>query len=294
MRQALGRGLDALISKTPQEQQSEAEGSRKIPIGSIRPNKFQPRRNFDPERLAELAQSIKEHGLTQPIVVSWDPQNQSYEIIAGERRLKAAQLAGLSEIEAVVRPPLPDQQRLALSIVENIQREDLNAMEAAHAYRVLTKEFGISQTDLAQFLGKSKPAVSNTLRLLDLPEDIQKAVELGEISEGHARALLSVDNPVERKKIFFTVLERKLSVRDAEEAARRANRNLVWEPGVRKRRKQDKPADILALESDLQRILGTRVKIRVRKDLKSGAVVVYFFTPQDFERIVGIIKNEGK
>src|SRR5260221_40670 len=194
MRQALGKGLEALIPSD--ENHSAHRGHKgdfiqKIPIIHIRPNHLQPRKIFDPEKLSGLAQSIKENGLAQPIIVSFDAVTNTYELIAGERRLRASQLAGLAEIEAVVRAPEDDKQRLALTLIENLQREDLNPIEEALGYLRLMKEFSMSQTQLCDSLGKSKSAISNTLRLLALPEEIQKALQNEQISEGHARALLS-------------------------------------------------------------------------------------------------------
>ncbi|MEE8424474.1 MAG: ParB/RepB/Spo0J family partition protein [Elusimicrobiota bacterium] len=297
MRKALGRGLDALL---PQDQKNKGldgkdrQEIRRVSVSSIKPNHLQPRKNFDPERLSELAQSIKEHGLAQPITVSFDSISNSYELIAGERRLRAAKLAGLTEIDAVVRTPKSDKERLALALVENIQRDDLNAIETARAYRQLMKDFSISQTDLSRVVGKSKPAVSNTLRLLDLPEKMQEAVEFEKLFEGHARALLMVEDAVERDKLFKLAVERSMSVRDVEALAKQVQGGKKISLGAAPKgtpRKVPKTADIKALETELARAFGTRVEIRTRSDNKSGRVVIHFYSLGDFDHILKIIKK---
>lgn len=293
MRKALGRGLDALLpggkekdGAAPAAEKTTERSVHKVPIDAIRPNRLQPRKNFDPERLAELSQSIKEHGLAQPIVVSYDAITNSYELVAGERRLRASKLAGLTHIDAVVRTPVSDKQRFALAVIENIQRDNLNAIEQAHAYRRLVEEFGVTQSELAQYLAKSKSAISNTMRLLDLPEDIQKAVQFEQISEGHARALLMVADPIQRHAIFKKILSQALSVRDVEALARKAEGGRVRTPESFK-----KSADVKAWEQLLQQSLGTRVDIRTGRDPKKGALVIHFYNLSDFERIIKIIKK---
>lgn len=297
MRKALGRGLDALL---PQDQKNKSpegkdlQGIRRVPISSIKPNHLQPRKNFDPERLSELALSIKEHGLIEPIAVSFDSISSSYELIAGERRLRAAKLAGLTEIEVVVKTPKSDKERLALALVENIQRDDLNAIESARAYRQLITEFNLSQADLSRVLGKSKPAVSNTLRILDLPEKMQEAVEFEKLFEGHARALLMVQDAVERDKLFKLALERSMSVRDMEALAKQIQGGKKLGSGTAPQgtsRKVPKTADIKALETELASAFGTRVEIRTRSDNKSGRVVIHFYSLGDFDHILKIIKK---
>ncbi len=226
-RKALGRGLSALLPTAPTMPRHAGiavppmDGTPiKIAIDKIRANHLQPRRHFDPEALGELAESIKQHGLAQPIVVSYDAVSRSYELIAGERRWRATQLAGLQEIEVVVRQPRDDKQRLALTLIENLQREDLNPIEVALGYLRLMKEFGINQTELGGEVGKSKSGISNTLRLLELPEEIQKTLQFGQLSEGHGRALLMVTDPNLRHSVFKKVLEGKLSVRETEALAK--------------------------------------------------------------------------
>ena len=307
MRKALGRGIEALLPAAKKAAVVEAPAQpapppsldggrevRRIPIAAIKANRVQPRKNFDPERLSELSQTIKEHGLAQPIVVSYDAISDSYELIAGERRLRASQLAGLKTIEAVVRTPQTEKERLVLALIENIQRDDLNAIETAMAYRKLMDEHQLNQTQLVHIVGKSKAAVSNMLRLLDLPDEIQKAVQFERISEGHARALLMVDDPLERDKLYKLIVENHLSVRDAERQAQRiVGGEKLPDPAAKKGAapKPPKPADIKALEGQLEKGFGTRVEIRARKDMKSGRIVIHFYSLDDFDNILKIIKK---
>ena len=294
MRQALGRGLEALIPKAPEKRAQSAGEVLKVPLEKIRPNPLQPRKNFDPEHLSELASSIKQHGLAQPILASYDPVSKTFELIAGERRLRAAELAGLKEVDVVVKPAAPDKQKLVLALIENLQREDLNPIEEALGYLRVLKEFQISQSQLVSLVGKSKSAVSNTLRLLDLPEDMQKAIGFGQISEGHARALLMVKNPVEKQRLFKISIEQKLSVRDLEDLARKADGeaapHVALKP-VRGRPRKEKPADIRELETELQRLLGTKVEIKTKKDPAKGSISIHFYSLSDFDKIVNILRR---
>lgn len=295
MRNALGRSLSKIITDTGGKKPLDgAVETRKIPLGSIRPNHLQPRKNMDAERLSELTQSIKTHGLAQPIVVSFDAASNTYELIAGERRFRAAQLAGLSHIDAVIKQPADDKERLALTVTENIQREDFNAIDTAHAYRKFIENYGVSREALSQFLGKSKATISNTLRLLDLPQDIQKAVEDERLSEGHARALLMVDDPFERNKLFRLAIERELSVRDVEGLAQQICQGKKLPEASEKRApkiKPPKPADIRSLEKELEQNLGTRVEICTKSDMKSGRVVIHFYDLDSFDGILRRIKK---
>ncbi|MDE2491387.1 MAG: ParB/RepB/Spo0J family partition protein [Elusimicrobia bacterium] len=297
-RKALGRGLSALIpssAATPEAPSAPAASGTplRVPIEKIRPNHLQPRRHFDPEALSELAASIREHGLAQPIVVSFDAAARSYELIAGERRWRAAQLAGLKEIDVVVRQPKDDKQRLALTLIENLQRSDLNPIEVALGYLRLMKEFGINQTSLGQEVGKSKSAISNTLRLLELPEEIQKALQFGQLSEGHGRALLTVADANLRHAVFKKVLEEKLSVRETEALAKQveAGETPSAEAPKAKAAPVPKSADLRSLEESLQHSLGTKVVIRTRKNPSKGVVQLHFFSFDDFERIVNVLKK---
>ena len=297
-RKALGRGLSALIPTAPTPSSTTAalpvlDGAPiKVAIDKIRANHLQPRRHFAPEALGELAASIKQHGLAQPIVVSFDAVSRSYELIAGERRWRASQLAGLNEIEVVVRQPRDDKQRLALTLIENLQREDLNPIEVALGYLRLMKEFGINQTELGGEVGKSKSGISNTLRLLELPEEIQKSLQFGQISEGHGRALLMLTDPNLLHAVFKKVLEGKLSVRETEAMAKQVEAG-EYPPEVIpvKRAAAQKPADLRALEDSLQLSLGTKVVIRTNKNPAKGSVQIHFFSFDDFDKIIKVLKK---
>jgi ParB family chromosome partitioning protein len=299
MRKALGRGLAALIPTGDVEpaQQApahdvQAPGPITVPIDKIRANRYQPRKNFDKDRLAELADSIRENGLAQPIIVSHDQENGGYELIAGERRLRACELAGLKDIEVIVRTGQTEKQRLAIALVENLQREDLNAIEAALGYLRLMKEFKISQTELTKVVGKAKSSISNTLRLLDLPENIQKAIHDGDITEGHARAILMVDHEAKKQELFNRIIENGLSVRDSEDLARAAC-------GVSKKdfdnkkthTKAIKSADIRSIETALQHHLGTKVDIKTKNDASKGCISIHFYSLTDFDKLINILKK---
>lgn len=294
MRQALGRGLDALIPQGLEKGGEPKTGEAlRVPLDKIRPNHLQPRRSFDPIKLSELASSIRQHGLAQPIIASYDSVSKTYELIAGERRLRAAELAGLKEVDVIVRAPDSEKQRLIVAMIENLQREDLNPIEEALGYLRLMKEFQITQSQLVSVVGKSKSAISNTLRLLDLPEEIQRALQNGQITEGHARAILMLEDPSEKQRLFRMTLEHRLSVRDAEDYARQ-----ILEGARPETAKQaapvvtsDKPADIVSLESALQQQLGTKVEIKAKKDPSRGHIVIYYYSLSDFDKIVKVLKK---
>lgn len=212
-RRGLGRGLEVLIGPV-----SHGDELAQLPIGSIKPNKRQPRRRFDSESVSELAESVRAQGIVQPVIVRPDPEG-GYELIAGERRWRAARAAGLPTIPALVRE-VEDRESLLLALVENVAREDLSAVEEARAYSALVDEFGFSLGDVAERVGRSKPSVSNSLRLLDLPEDILSLVDRGQLTEGHARAVLSIPDNEERRRLARQIVRQGMSVRAAERAAR--------------------------------------------------------------------------
>lgn len=297
-RLALGKGLDALIKQTQEVVQmttqeaaqvvetSSGAAVAKIAVNKIVPNRFQPRRVFDEEKLQELAQSIKEHGLTQPIVVVYDAGLDKYEIVVGERRFRATQLAGLTEIDAIVHKHLGDKEMCALALIENIQREDLNPIETALGYRNLMNKFYITQTDLASYCGKSKAAISNSLRLLDLEPEIQQALQEGTLSEGHGRALLMVTDPAKRDLLFKKMNGSKMSVRQAEEAAR-----ALMFP-AKAAAKQTKPAEVASFENDLQSALGTKVEVKYGKNIKKGTLVIHYHSLDELDNIASRLKNK--
>jgi ParB family chromosome partitioning protein len=289
MRKALGRGIDSLITKV---QNNDISGDivQRIPVGDIVPNRFQPRRNFDEAALAELAESIKERGLLQPISVWKDAGDNHYELIAGERRLRATRLAGLTEIDAIVKKNLDDEQKLGLSLIENIQREDLNAVDTALAYRQLMQTFSVSQADIAKRVGKSRGAVSNTLRLLELDEDIRQGIQAGAISEGHARALISIPDSAKRREFYQRIMSEKLSVRDIENFAQGFHALRPRAPkGPRSGSK--KSPEAAELESSLEKTLGTKVEIHAGPGPQNGKIIIHYFSLDDLDRVTQILRK---
>jgi ParB family chromosome partitioning protein len=281
-RKVLGRGLEALIPvPAVVEQPQPGEKVLEVPIGDIAANPFQPRRNFDDERLRELAESIKHDGVLQPVVVRH--KGAAYELIMGGRRLQAARMAGIPMIPVVVRD-VRDVDALRLAIVENIQRENLNAIEEAQAYRRLIGEFGISQAEVAGLVGKDRSSVANTIRLLNLPEEVQRMVEDGRLTGGHARALLSLPTQKEQLALARRIAEHNLSVRqvEAEVGLTRTRRS------DKTRRAKEKPAHIADLEKAFAGYLATRVDIHEKRGGK-GRITIEFYSHDDFERLATLM-----
>ncbi|HVW82447.1 MAG TPA: ParB/RepB/Spo0J family partition protein [Candidatus Paceibacterota bacterium] len=255
-----------------------------IEIDKIKPNPYQPRREFDEERLRALAESIRQYGVLQPLVVTRKEVEKAgglsseYELIAGERRLRAAKLAGLASVPAVIRAGENNLTKLELAIIENLQREDLNAIDRAKALAKLVDEFGISHAEVGAKIGKSREYVSNSIRLLSLPEHMQQAVVGKEISEGHARTLLALnDRPEERETLFKEIVLKKLPVRAAERIAR-----SIAQERVRKHHK--KTPEMMELEKSLTESLGTRVIIEANE--QGGRLTIDFFSAEDLSAIV--------
>jgi len=276
MHKALGRGLDALL-KPPVAAPVGGEVVAKLPVDKIRPNRYQPRSYFAEEALQELAESIKTHGLAQPLLVSASPIPGEYELVAGERRLRAAKLAGLHEIPCVVRS-VNERERGELSLIENIQREDLNPMEEAEALKKLMDEFGLTQEEMARTLGRSRPAVANKLRLIDLPEDLKGAVRDGALSEGHARTLLGIGDPDKQSEIGHKAIREKLTVRDLEKMT--LDWQSAFEGGHAKAPRRKNP-EVRRLEEDLQRALGRKVEVQSRG--KKGWLRIAFYSLDDLD-----------
>lgn len=289
MRKALGRGIDSLITKV---QNNDISGDivQKIPVGKIRPNRYQPRRNFDEAKLAELAESIKKGGLLQPISVWKDHGEDHYELIAGERRLRASKLAGLEEIDAIIKKDLDDEQKLGLSLIENIQREDLNAIDTALAYRRLMDNFGVSQAEIAERVHKSRGAVSNTLRLLELDEDIRQGIQAGSISEGHARALISIPDSAKRREFYQRIMAEKLSVRDIENFAQGFHAQKPRAPKAPRAGSRRTP-EVVELESLLEKTLGTKVELAPGPGPQNGKIVIHYFSLDDLDRVTQILRK---
>ncbi len=278
-KKALGKGLDALIPQGVMES-LDADRVSHIPIDRIRANPHQPRKRFDEERIQSLADSIKSDGVLQPVVVR--KKGDHFELIMGERRLQAARLAGVPSVPAIVRA-VADVDTLRLALVENLQREDLNPIEVAEGYRALTDKFGLSQQELASLVGKDRSSVSNTLRLLGLPEEIRAYIIDGKLGEGHARALLTLSTRAEQLAWAERIVTKELAVRtvEAELGGRKPDRSS------RKTRKE-KPPHIALLENAFSRHLSTRVTVDERRKGK-GKIVIEFFSHDDFERLAGLM-----
>ena len=280
-RTGLGRGLGALIPETEQQ----PGGVAQVPVLAITPNPLQPRTVVDPEALAELAASIREHGLIQPLIVTQQGPDR-YQLIAGERRWQAARMAGLAQVPVIVKEATP-QQALEIALVENIQRADLNPLEEAVAFRQLVDEFDMTQEQVAERVGKSRVSVTNTLRLLRLPAAVKQALLDGTIREGHARALLALPTKEAQVAALKTVLTRGLSVRQTEELTRR----LMAEPEPPKQAEPVSP-EIQALEEDFRETLGTKVKLfRGRKG--RGRLVIHFFSEEELQALHDLIVGGG-
>lgn len=283
-RSGLGRGLDALLSSTaPSDDrpgESPSAATVDVAIADIRPNPYQPRKHFDADELDELAASIRSHGLIQPLLVM--PDGVGWCLIAGERRWRAAQLAGLSRVPVVVREATP-QEMLAIAIIENVQRTNLDALEAAHAYRQLMHEFELTQADVADLVGKSRTAVANTLRLLGLAPEVQSLLSNGHLSEGHGRALLALNDHAAQIATAKRALVDGWSVRRTEAEVRRLAEPLAnaAAPEPRDAGGDGAPtdADTRAAAQALEGALGTRVEIRRRGD--AGQVIIHFYAEEE-------------
>ena len=269
----LGKGLSAIFSENDTEDNNEIQT---LKISQIEPNRSQPRRSFDEEALNELAESIREHGVLQPILVR--PQIYGgYQIVAGERRYRASRLAGLSEIPAIVRE-LSDSETMQIALIENLQRRDLSPLEEAKGYKTLMDEYDFSQEEVARTVGKSRPAVANILRLLSLPEDVKPLLENGSLSAGHARAILSIEDEALATETAQKVVKEGLSVRETE--------NLTRKLGKAKKPKKkasspSKPPTFTEVELALSETMGTKVKVSLRKDDIGGTLSVDFNNPAE-------------
>lgn len=269
-RQALGRGLGALI---PQDDPEEAPALRELPIDRIDPGEAQPREHFDPRSLEELAASIRRYGILQPLVVA--PEGDRFHLIAGERRLRAARLAELTTVPAVIRVAARDEQ-FELALIENVQRADLNPVEEARGYLQLMDTFGMTQQQVAGRIGKSRSYIANKARLLQLPEDVQLLLTQGELSEGHARALLSLDDPARMLEAAREVTEGSLSVRDTEQLARRR--------ASRPRRQPRLDPDWEAVRQAFEDATGTPVSLQRSK--RGGRLTIRFYSNDQLEELL--------
>ena len=274
----LGRGLDALLSNDGDNGSSKIEPTNVMPLSQLTPGKFQPRKNFNQDSLKELAESIKAQGIIQPILVRMTSNNQ-FEIIAGERRWQAAKIAKLDEVPVVVKD-IPDSTALAMALIENIQREDLNVIEEARGIKRLIDEFNITHEAAAEAVGKSRAAVSNTLRLLSLCEHAQYSLETNKIEMGHARAILSL-SPIDQAMMCQKIVNQKLTVREVEKE--------VSEGLTKKTPKQSKDQDIKRLENELSDIFGINISISHRQSGK-GSINFKYSNLDELERIIAKLK----
>lgn len=282
---ALGRGLSALV---PEDERSTNEELREIDIDLIEPNKEQPRTRFDDEKLGELTQSIKENGIIQPIILRRN-KNNKFEIVAGERRWRAAQKAGFKKIPAVIRE-VSDEKLLELALIENIQRHELNSMEEARAYQKLIKTLGLTQEMVANRVGKDRVLIANYLRMLRLPDDIQKLVEEEKITVGHARALLGVENHASQRLVARSIMEMSLSVRETERTVKRVAAGESVEKTISKERKSKVvDANVRAAEEKLRRRFGTKVKIAPDGRGTGGKIEFEYYSEADLDRIFQLL-----
>ena len=274
----LGRGLDSLLGEAKPNEGAEVLS---LPLDKIHRSPHQPRQDFDEAALAELAASIRANGVLQPIIVR--PGAMGYEIVAGERRARAARIAGLTAVPAIVRR-YSDEDTLVLSLVENIQRADLNAIDRALAYRRLVSHLKVTQDEVARRLGLDPSSVSNLIRLLELPSEVQDLVRGGALTMGHARALLGLSDDIDRLRIAERVVREELSVRAVE--------NLVRDGAEAPKRRSTprKPPQIMALESELRGILGTKVQIQDRRG--KGRILIEYYSPEEFERVLAQLRGE--
>lgn len=281
----LGRGLNALLSDEVLSATEDKEDViKQIDINDIEPNKKQPRKNFDEDELNDLSKSILEHGILQPLVVR--EVNGKYEIVAGERRYRAARLAGLNEIPVIIKN-FSDQQTLEVALVENIQREDLNPMELACAYSLLMERFDLNQEQVADKVGKSRPSVANMLRLLKLNPYVQEKLRENEITFGHARALLSIKESKLQKQLTDMIVEKQLSVRDVEKYIQMLDKKA--EQDKNKGEKEINTLFYREIQENLQKLFGTKVSIS--KGNKKGKIEIEYYSDDELERIIQIINR---
>ncbi len=282
----LGKGIKALIRSEDDQKDfsSKTRSIEKIPLKDIFPNPSQPRRNFNEDALLELSQSIKEKGVITPITVR--KVDSGYEIIAGERRWRAAKHSRKRSIPAYVMNPKSDAEILEMALIENIQREDLNPLEESEAYSVLSSKFNMSHSAIASAVGKKRTTISNSLRLLKLPIDIKKSLRNNQISAGHARAILQSKSISEMIKLWEKILKQDLSVRSAEALVKNSKES---KKNNKKIKIQAKSHDIISIENKLIEVLGTKVKIKAVKN--GGNIEISYFSGEDFERIVDLLSS---
>ena len=277
---ALGKGLSALIPE--KKEKSKTEASIMIKTANVRYNSLQPRTHYSDDKLDELKASIKEKGILQPIIVR--ENNGSYEVIAGERRLRAAQALNLEEVPVVIKN-VSDEEALVLALVENLQREDLNPIEEAESYKKLIENFNYTHDTVAQSIGKDRSTITNLIRLLKLPQEIQQDIFNGKISVGHARALLTIESITDKLRLAALVVEQGLSVRELEKIVSGNGPEIIQ----KQKKQNEKNYEVRSLEEDLQKILGTKVTIQDKK--KKGKIIIEYYSLNDLDRIIGQMKK---
>ncbi|GHU70060.1 chromosome partitioning protein ParB [Spirochaetia bacterium] len=290
-----GQGAPGEAAQTPAAYGGQGGGEQKIPgefllpLDKLRPNPDQPRKYFDEAELQELADSIREHGIIEPIIAG-DAGDGTYIIVAGERRCRAAALAGLTEAPVIIRD-YTGEKRMEVALIENVQRSDLNPIEEAAAYKNLMDLTGLSQDEIAAKVGKNRSTVANALRLLRLPTDVQQSLEKGELSSGHARAILSVTAPKDQALLYREILKAGLSVREAEKRATALNNDRTGKaPKAKPPQKRD--AEIAAMEQKFIDTLGTKVVIN--GDLQKGSIHIDYYSMEDLDRLYGILGGRGE
>ena len=292
-KKGLGNGLDALFANTEintkeisveKPAENVDNGISYININDIKPNESQPRKTFDDEKIGELADSIQEHGLIQPIVLR--KSGKGYEIVAGERRWRACRKAGLKEIPCIVKE-LTDEENMLLAIIENMQREDLNPVEEAEGLNQMIVTYGLTQAEVSKSVGKSRPYITNALRLLKLPEDIREMLSEGQLTTGHARAIAGISSKEKQLKIAEKVVKEGMSVRELEK--------LIKEDGAPAKkpakRRAEKNADVKRVEEDLKTVLGT--KVNLAQSGKKGKIEIEYYSREELERLIELLKTLG-
>ncbi|MDD3053312.1 MAG: ParB/RepB/Spo0J family partition protein [Endomicrobiaceae bacterium] len=284
-KQKLGRGLEAILSPlTSNKTATPAEHIVKIAIDKIKPNRHQPRLNFNEDKLQELAESIKQNGLLEPILVIQSIAPGEYELIAGERRLRASKLAGLKDIKAIVKTSASDKEKLDIALIENIQREDLNPIEEATAYKKYAEDYKYTQEQIAQIVNKNRSVVANTMRLLNLPNNIQNMIISGAISSGHGRMLAGITDESKLQELVKQIIEQGLTVRDIENIVSISKNN-----NKNSKAEKIKDIEIANLIEELQRLFGTKVEITGNG--KKGKIIFNYNNLSDLERVSNILKK---
>ncbi|OGS22144.1 MAG: hypothetical protein A2252_04675 [Elusimicrobia bacterium RIFOXYA2_FULL_39_19] len=289
MAKGLGRGLSSLIpGGVLNAVKADIKGDEihKVHLDKIKPNRYQARKKFDLEKLKDLADSIKEKGVIQPLIISPSLIPGEYELIAGERRFRASKMAGLKEVPVILRQ-VTDKERSQISLIENIQREDLDAIEEANGYKSIMEEFDLTQEELSKLVGKDRSVVANCLRLLNLPVEVQDLVSGGLISSGHARSIASISDTAKQKDLIKRIEKEKLTVREVENIVQSWKQVLSKKPAKRRQ-----SPEVIDFENNLQRILGTKVHVVSRG--KKGKIIIYFYSLDELDKIVKALKSKTK